>query len=392
MFNLPLDELKKRIREQKGLSESEINEKIQEKMNQLSGLISEEGACHIVANELNVKLVPDAENRKVKDLLPGMRDVDQDMKVISVYELRTFESKFGGEGKVKSLLAGDDTGVIRVTCWGSLADEAHKLEKDDIIRVKNGYIKENRGRAELHLNNNSKLERNPKGVEIETRAQGSGEDEEYLRKSINELSKGDYRVEILGTIVQVYDPRFFDRKDGSPGVVTNVLLDDGTGNIRCACWGDQAAKILGLEEKALFDKQEDSFEAEKTKHVGAIVKVQGRAKLNTVYNTIELNVDSLDLSPEAKEELERLQADDDNTSEKEEPKKEAPKKEEEKMTETAKKSAETKVEKALEKEQPEGAEDLKEVIKEVSKKNEKPQDDEEDAISLDDLDDLDDLE
>lgn len=308
MLNLSPDEIKKKIQEQTQLSREDIDKRVQEKLTQLSGLISEEGALHIIANELEVQFVPSKEERRIKDLLPGMRDVEQPMRVIQSYDLREFESKYdGGVGKVKSFLAGDESGVIRVTCWGVRAEEAEKLKEQDIVVVKSAYVKENQGRAELHLNNNSELTINPEGVEVATTSPSRSEDGEYVRKSINELSKGDYRVELLGTIVQAYDPRFFERKDGTPGFVTNIMIDDGKGNVRVGCFDEVAAQVLGMKKEEVLSNKEGSFEEEKTAVLGEIVKIKGRAKLNTVYNSIDVTADEIDMSPDAKAELERLQ-------------------------------------------------------------------------------------
>ena len=55
MFKLPLQDIINKIKEKTELSEAEINSKINQKLDQLSGLISKEGAAHIIANELGVK-------------------------------------------------------------------------------------------------------------------------------------------------------------------------------------------------------------------------------------------------------------------------------------------------------------------------------------------------
>lgn len=311
MLNMPVGEIKKKIQAQKGLSMDEIDARVAEKMKQLAGLISEEGAHHIVANELGVQLIPEAGNRKIADLLPGMRDVNQDVRVVQVYELRTFQSKFSeGEGKVCSFLAGDESGVIRVTAWGALAESVLKLKPQDVVSLKNGYIKDNNGRAELHLNEKSEIVVNPDGVTVGGAPQRSeeGQSQEYVRRKISELTRGDFRVELLGTVVQVYDPRFFERKDGGNGAVVNIMIDDGTGNIRVGCFDDHAAKALGLDLPKLLSRSDDQFEEEKTALLGAIVKVRGRAKLNTVYNSIELTADELDTEPDASAELGASQA------------------------------------------------------------------------------------
>jgi hypothetical protein len=417
MLNLSSEEIKKKIQEQTEMTLEEINKRVEDKLTQLSGLISEEGALHIIANELDVQFVPNKEDRKIKDLLPGMRDIEQAVRIIQSYELRTFQSKYDdGVGKVKSMLVGDESGVIRVTAWGPRAEEADKLKEQDIMLVKNAYVKENNGRAELHLNNNSEIVANPEGVEVgksEGRQEGGGE---YVRRSINELSKGDYRVELLGTIVQAYDPRFFERKDGTEGFVTNIMIDDGTGNVRIGCFDDVAAKILGMETKEVMANKDGSFEEAKTQVLGEIVKVQGRAKLNTVYNSIDVTADSIDMSPDAKAELEKLQADggvaagqsslesEKDSKEKKEDSKDTPEESakepaEEESTETEDDSASLDDMDDIAETQEDSEESAEEPAEESAKeKSEEKSDDSEekkkkpkgdDAISLDDLDDLD---
>jgi len=118
MIKMPYNDILEKIKEKSGLSEEEIKEKIDTKLKQLSGLISKEGAAHIVANELGVKLF-DALGGKlqIKNILAGMRSVEVVGKVLRVFELREFNSK-GRAGKVASFVIGDETGTIRIVMWG----------------------------------------------------------------------------------------------------------------------------------------------------------------------------------------------------------------------------------------------------------------------------------
>ena len=52
MIKIPYDHIIERKKKEGNISESEIDVKIDQKMKQLSGLISKEGAAHIIANEL----------------------------------------------------------------------------------------------------------------------------------------------------------------------------------------------------------------------------------------------------------------------------------------------------------------------------------------------------
>ena len=56
MYQLPYDKIIEKIKEKTGLSQEDIEAKIKQKMEDLSGLISKEGAAHIIANENSVKV------------------------------------------------------------------------------------------------------------------------------------------------------------------------------------------------------------------------------------------------------------------------------------------------------------------------------------------------
>ena len=151
MFKIPLNDIINIIKEKSSLSEEEINTKIEQKMKQLSGLISKEGAAHIISNELGIKLYDKYSGKlQIKNILTGMRDVEALGKVQQVFEVREFQSE-KRSGKVGSFVIGDETGTIRVVAWGNQADNLTKLSKDMIVKIKSGYVRENNGRKELHL-------------------------------------------------------------------------------------------------------------------------------------------------------------------------------------------------------------------------------------------------
>ena len=92
-------------------------------MKQLSGLISKEGAAHIVANELGVKIFEQASGKlQIKNILAGMRNVEAVGKVTRKFELREFQTE-NRSGKVASVVIGDETGTIRMVMWGELAEK-----------------------------------------------------------------------------------------------------------------------------------------------------------------------------------------------------------------------------------------------------------------------------
>jgi replication factor A1 len=305
MITIPAERIRASIREHTGLSEAQIDARVAEKLASLSGLISKEGALHILANELGVKVAPDKDKTKVKDLLAGMR-INIPLRVVRVYEVRNF-SKDGREGKVASFLAGDETGVTRVTLWNEHAEKLTMLSEGSTVLVREGTVRENQGRLEIHAGAGSELVIEPPGVTVSVNAtdvSGVGE-RPYARKKISELTNQDEYVDILGTIVQVYDPRSFTKKTGQKtgeqGLVCAVLIDDSTEKIRASFWDNDCRALLG----DAVDRPEN-LESAKLELLGTIIKVQGRCKMNAAYNQLELSVTAFTLNPDPAAELSRI--------------------------------------------------------------------------------------
>src|SRR3989344_1841653 len=121
MLKIPYEEIILKINEKTKMTTAELDDRVDKKLKQLSGLISKEGAAHIVANELGVKIFePLSGKLQIKNILNGMRDVETVGKVLQVFDMKEFVSAKGA-GKVASLEIGDETGTIRVVMWGTQA-------------------------------------------------------------------------------------------------------------------------------------------------------------------------------------------------------------------------------------------------------------------------------
>lgn len=322
MIQVPIKEIIGKICKSTGLSEDEVRKMISEKVDLLYGLVSEEGAAHIIANELGIKIFDVSGSLKIKDILIGMRSADVFGKVLRKYELREFSTE-KRKGKVANALIADETGSIRVVFWNDKVDYFREFKEGDIIKIMNAYVKENNGRKELHLAENSRVIINPEGVNVSVK-----EKIEYDKKHISELTDG-MSAEILGTIVQVFDIKFFEicplcnkrlrlsddkfvcdehgKQNPSYNYLLTIYLDDGTANIRVNFWKQQTQKLLKLSDPEILSfKDTDSFEKYKTELLGEQIKVLGRAKSN-IMQRIEFTADLVytDLNP--KEEIEMLE-------------------------------------------------------------------------------------
>lgn len=327
MIKIPYEQIVQKIKEKTNVSDAEIEERIDKKLKQLSGLISREGAAHIVANELGVKIFePLSGKLQIKNILSGMRDVETVGKVLEVYDVREFQRE-GNTGKVGSATIGDETGSIRIVMWGSQADNIRSIEKGSIVKVVGGYVRDNQGRKEVHVNERSSIIINPKGEII-----GNVVEARANRKSIKGLNQNDNDVELLGTVVQVFEPRFFEvcsqcgrkiriseegaicskheKTTAADAYVLNAILDDGTDTIRAAFFRSYAAKLLGMSNEGFlaFKNNAEEFNKAKENAVGSIIKISGRVNKNEMFDRMEFIVNSLDTNPSPEEELKRLEA------------------------------------------------------------------------------------
>lgn len=321
MIKIPYPEMVARLTKQTGMTEDEVQQKVQAKLQQLSGLISKEGAAHIIANELGVKLIDNT--GKIKDLYPEMRNVEFLAKIQSVYEVREFIRADQSTGKVGRFIAGDETGTIPVVCWNAQTDVFPQLSSGAIVRLSGGLVRENRGQPEVHLNDQSRVIINPQGETV-----GDVKTNTPQRKSLRDLKENEH-AEIMGTIVQVFNPTFFEvcptcnkrmkqenniwicteHSGAVPDVayVMNVYIDDGTDTIRCVFFRAQAERLLNKQKADFVQYRQtpDTFEEVKTALLGEQFKIVGRVKKNAFFDRIEFVAQ--ELSPaDPKEELERL--------------------------------------------------------------------------------------
>lgn len=320
MIQIPVKDIILKICKATGLSEDEIKKKISDKVEQLYGLVSEEGAAHIVANEYGIKVFDISGELKIKDILIGMKSVDVVGKVIRKYELREFNTE-KRKGKVANLSLADETGSIRLVFWNDKTNDFQQIKEEDVLKIRNAYVRDNTGRKELHLGDNSHVIINPANVSVNAR-----ERKEYDKKHISELAEG-ISAEIFGTIVQVFDIRFFEvcpkcnkrlrlreehfecdehgTQQPSFNYILNIYLDDGTSNIRVNFWKQQAQRLLKLNDAEMLKFRDAAeFERYKTELLGNQIKILGTTK-NTMMNRLEFTADVVftDLQPDQEIEM-----------------------------------------------------------------------------------------
>lgn len=328
------EEIIQKISEEADLSEEEVQDQVEEKMEEFSGMVSEEGAIHLVAKENGVD-VSEADNSdlKIENVVPDMRKVKVKARVTNVLDPNTFERDDGEEGRVQNVVLADDTGSIRLTLWDDQTEIAEKVSEGDAIKLGGAYtVEDNQGNAELRLGDDAqvKMTDDDEVPEVET---GGGEAEKV---TIREVQDENANYEVNGMIMTVYTSNPFYRVDPETGdtvrenddgdyetddgkeveepdhrLALSAVIDDGTGNIRTVFFSDEARQLLEIDEETEKDGDVRAVEEAEENAVGKKLQITGRTRYNDYFSTLEILVNGIeerDMDEELEDLLELMEA------------------------------------------------------------------------------------
>lgn len=260
MFDEDLNKIIEKIKEKSGLDEKNIKLKISQKIENLSGLVSEVGAAYIIANELGLKLVEGLDKGRIliKNLISGLKNIEIMGRVTKIWAIKEWE-KQDKKGKIASLLVTDETGSARIILWNEKTEILSKIKEGDIVKVRYGDVRKGIfDNYEIHLKNSSIILINPE--DKETTDMPELTQQKIERKQIKNLELGF--CQIRATVVHIFNNlNFFDscpicglglKKEDKRCIkhglienpkktpVLNIIVDDGTGTLRAIFFGKMA--------------------------------------------------------------------------------------------------------------------------------------------------------
>jgi len=240
-----------KIIEDTGLTRKEIQNLVEDKKNELKGLISDEGALFIIAKELGVDIKGESKDL-LKDIEIFISDITQNMKNITlygrikeIYKVNSFERNDGSKGYVGSFLLHDNTGDARIVLWDNQVNifTESNFEKNELIKIINGSAKKGKyGRIEIHVGSYGKVILSPEDVDYKKYHKIS-----FKSINISDINLNLNSLSLEGKVIQLSPKREFTRKDGELGNVQSLTLLDSTGSIRITFWNEDTEKLNTLE-------------------------------------------------------------------------------------------------------------------------------------------------
>ncbi|MFH0711259.1 MAG: hypothetical protein V1944_01655 [Candidatus Aenigmatarchaeota archaeon] len=300
------------------VSKEELQVKIENKRKEMRGLLSFEGAAHLVAREYGKDLFNRTENKlQIKDLVSGMKNCTFVGRIFKISNINEFKRKDGSLGRVVNLFIGDTTGFVKIALWDkqvTLAEDG-TIKIGSLMEIVNAIVKENTfGDLELSVGKYGaiKIAENvdlPSAQEMEERFISG----KISRVQLKDLFPG--AVEIVGTVVDVFRGNLIFNTcticgtkmteqegkltcpshgavESNPALVLSFMIDDGTGNVRAVAFRQSAENLTGMTAGELRDMEaEDRNKFIGEKLIGKQLLLKGRAKRNKIFDRIEIVAD-----------------------------------------------------------------------------------------------------
>jgi len=333
---LSLNEILTELENKTKLPRKQLQEKIKQKHEELLGLVSLEGAGHLVARDLEVNLLTvERKPIKIEKLVEGLNDVRVRGRIIQISPIREFERKDKTKGRVCNFIISDGSSEIRIPLWDKQVDMvvSGTLSQGDIIEVSNGFVKKNiYGGLEIVLPKYSQIIK-IKNDESMPKIEVNDSMPNLLKKiEIKNAEEGFY--EIQGNFVQLFntnpilqlcptcrsslektDKGYICKEHGEVKpdntMIISGIVDDGTSSIRTVFFREQAQKFSGVEPSVLMSlSQDESSKMIKENVLGKETVLEGKIRKNKLFDTLEFvvnNIKELNIEKESKKLIDEIE-------------------------------------------------------------------------------------
>ncbi len=212
---------------------------VEQKKQESHGLLSDEGAIRLVAQQLSVSPLSSTgfADQRIASVHAGLNNSTITGQVIMAGEIRGFQRSDGTQGKVLRMKVGDPSGQITCVFWDDMADAVARegLTPDSQVRLLHGYTKNGMGgEVEFHLGSRASFQ-------ILKRSQSpQGFKDTAVAPAVNFRASDQLRVRLLKL-----------QKSQSEKGPTWGLCSSESGLLIAKFWDNHAQGVLSLGEGSL---------------------------------------------------------------------------------------------------------------------------------------------
>ena len=227
------------------LSQEQILALIEEKKKEGRGLLSDEGAARLVAEQLLIQTRgTDLGRMQVKDLVSGLNDVTISGRVLMTWPPQQFQRRDGTPGRVMRILLADKSGRVRCAIWDRHVDVLSRGDslQGRILRIGHAYTRQGlAGDTEIHAGDRSSIQIDPEDMPNSDLPEFGD-----LFTPLSKLAAGANQVNAVGVVQS--EPRYYSfTKEERAGSVLRTIVADESGSIPLVAWNEKAEELKELK-------------------------------------------------------------------------------------------------------------------------------------------------
>jgi len=228
------------------LSQESILALIEEKKKEGRGLLSDEGAARLVAEELLIQTRGTELGRmQLRDLVSGLNDVTVSGRVLTAWPPQSFQRRDGTPGRVLRLVLVDRSGRTSCALWDRHVDVISRKGnlQGRVVRIGHAYTRQGlSGDTEVHAGDRSSIDVDPSDLPT----QDFPEFKELFTQ-LGKLTIDQNQVNAVG-VVQLDPKNYTFTKEDRTGSVLRALIADETGSIPVVAWNERAEELKDLKK------------------------------------------------------------------------------------------------------------------------------------------------
>lgn len=223
------------------LSQEQVLALIDEKKKEGRGLLSDEGAARLVAEELLVQTRGTELGRmRVKDLVSGLNDVSISGRVLLAWPPQQFQRRDGTPGRVIRLVLVDKTGRVRCALWDKHVDVLSRTGnmQGRILRIGHAYTRQGlTGDTEVHAGDRASIDIDPQDMPT-----ADFPEFRELFTPLGKLAADAYQLNVVG-VIQAEPRHYTFQKEDRPGSVLRTVIADESGTMPLVAWNERAEEL-----------------------------------------------------------------------------------------------------------------------------------------------------
>jgi replication factor A1 len=227
------------------LSREQILTLIEEKKKEGRGLLSDEGAARLVAEELLIQTRgTDLGRMQVKDLVSGLNDVTISGRVLMTWPPQQFQRRDGTPGRVMRIVLADKSDRVRCAIWDRHVDVLSRAGnlQGRVLRIGHAYTRQGlAGDTEVHAGDRSSIQIDPEDMPKSDLPEFGD-----LFTPLGKLAAGASQVNAVGVVQS--QPRYYSfAKEERTGSVLRTIVADESGSIPLVAWNEKAEELRELK-------------------------------------------------------------------------------------------------------------------------------------------------